>query len=340
MNKIWPLTFIAISSGFYFASSVLKPLSVAIILYFLISPFIDQSSKRSSIKRWISSLAIVTILGSLFFITVYSMVTPTFTLFKTGAASIDKIEKRLIFVQKPLNKIAKAKKKVGDLSSENQKVLSVELKKSSLGEDLFVITRSFVSNMALIMVLLIFFLVYGDNLFESIGNQYSHVFKKIKKGRVLQEVKAAVAKYLIVVSIINLILGILVASALSLYGFENILLWCVIVGTLNFIPYIGCFAGCFAVLLIAISRFDSTFAIWAPCLTYLIINTIEGQIVTPLALGGTFKVNPLLILLSMLYWGFIWGIAGLFLAVPILMIIKVIVDHSTESEKFSAILSG
>jgi predicted PurR-regulated permease PerM len=118
-----------------------------------------------------------------------------------------------------------------------------------------------------------------------------------------------------------------VGTGMFLIGMPNPVLWGVIAALLNFIPYIGALLGVALVALIAFVTFDTIWmALLAPFI-YLTCTTIEGQIVTPLILGRRLEMNTVAIFLAIAFWGWLWGIAGALIAVPLLVTVKVFADH-------------
>lgn len=127
--------------------------------------------------------------------------------------------------------------------------------------------------------------------------------------------------------LINLGLGVAVWGAMYLIGMPNPSLWGALAGLLNFIPYLGPVVNITVVGLVAVVSFDSiTWALAAP-LTYLLLNGIEGSLVTPTVMGWRLHLNPVVIFIAITFWTFVWGIVGALLAVPILTSIKITCDR-------------
>ncbi|MGB5833684.1 MAG: AI-2E family transporter [Thiohalocapsa sp.] len=135
------------------------------------------------------------------------------------------------------------------------------------------------------------------------------------------------SSYLLTTSGINFVLGILIGLAMWLIGLPNPVLWGAMAACLNYIPYVGTIIGGLIVFFVGLISFDAPGqAIWAP-LIYFSINAIEGYLITPTVLGRSISLSPLAIILSLAIWGWLWGIGGLLLAVPILAATKIACDH-------------
>ncbi len=151
----------------------------------------------------------------------------------------------------------------------------------------------------------------------------SRILWKVDGGsvvKVIRHIESRLSKYLLTVAIINVCTGVVIGLGMAFIGLPNPALWGVVAGLLNFVPYLGALAGEIVVAMAALSSFESVgHALLAPLL-YFMVSFIEGNFVTPMILGKRFTVNPVLIILSMMFWGWVWGTIGLFLAVPILVL--------------------
>ena len=156
---------------------------------------------------------------------------------------------------------------------------------------------------------------------------------------ILSEIESHVSKYLLTVTLINIGLGIAVGTTVGLLGLRNPVMWGAMVAILNFVPYLGALTGIICMTIGAVLSFDSIgYAMVFPA-AYLIIATIEGNFVTPYVMGRSLTLNPVLILLSLTFWGFMWGIAGIILAVPILAAFKIFCAHVEQMEPIAEFLS-
>jgi predicted PurR-regulated permease PerM len=141
------------------------------------------------------------------------------------------------------------------------------------------------------------------------------------------EIQTSIARYLVSVTFLNLGLGFSVGTGLGLLGVSNVLMWGVAAFVLNYVPFIGAVCG---IILVAIASLIQFQDIWYACLApllYLVLNALESNFVTPHILGRWMTLNPVAIFLSFLFWGWLWGVPGMLLAVPILATIKIFCDR-------------
>ena len=144
--------------------------------------------------------------------------------------------------------------------------------------------------------------------------------------RVIQDVVDDTSAYLGTITMINVTLGLLVAGALWLIGMPTPLMWGGIVALLNYIPYLG---PIFAAMLLALGGLMTYQDVWTallPAGIMIAFHLIEANIVTPLIVGRRLTINPILILISLSFWGWVWGTPGALMAVPLLIIIQTVIN--------------
>jgi predicted PurR-regulated permease PerM len=138
---------------------------------------------------------------------------------------------------------------------------------------------------------------------------------------------------------INTGLGLVVGTAVGILGLRNPIMWGAMVAVLNFVPYLGALTGIICITLGAILSFDSLgYALLFPGV-YLTFATLEGNLITPLVMGHSLSLNPVMILLSLTFWGWMWGIVGIILAVPILAAFKIFCSHVEPMHPIAEFLS-
>jgi predicted PurR-regulated permease PerM len=156
---------------------------------------------------------------------------------------------------------------------------------------------------------------------------------------IAQEIESQVSRYLFTVTIINCCLGLAVGTTVGLLGIPNPVMWGAMVAILNFVPYLGALTGIICMTIGAVLSFDSLgYALMFPAV-YLGFGTLEGNFITPWVMGRSLTLNPVLILFSLVFWGWMWGIAGVILAVPILAAFKIFCAHIKPMEPLAEFLS-
>jgi predicted PurR-regulated permease PerM len=187
-------------------------------------------------------------------------------------------------------------------------------------------------------ILVYLFLVFGELLFRRIVSIAPTLSDKRNTVQIVRSIQTDVSRYVGTVTLINLGLGCATAGTLYLLGVENPLMWGLLAALLNFAPYVGPLVGALILAAVGLLQFDTPTAALLPALTYLGLNLVESQLVTPMVLGRSFSLNPVVILVWLLFWGWLWGVAGLLLAMPMLVCTKIICARSEALRPWALII--
>ncbi|MBB6424600.1 AI-2E family transporter [Sphingopyxis sp. JAI128] len=146
----------------------------------------------------------------------------------------------------------------------------------------------------------------------------------MQTARVIQNVVDATADYLATITMINAILGLTVGLLLWALGMPSPFMWGGIVSICNFVPYLGPIVAAVLLGLGGLMTFDAVGLALLPALIFIGVHLVEANLITPLVLGKRLTINPLLILVSLSFWGWVWGTPGALLAVPLLLILQTV----------------
>ncbi len=180
--------------------------------------------------------------------------------------------------------------------------------------------------MVFALLVIYFFLAGWTRLRQRTINSRGSFDGAMAVARVIQNVVDATSAYVITIATINLCLGLAVALALWLIGMPSPLMWGGIVALLNFIPYFGPMLAAVLLALGGLMVFDDVWRALLPAALQVGFHLVEADVVTPTVLGRRLTMNPLLILVSLTFWGWVWGTPGALLAVPLLIIIQTVVQ--------------
>jgi predicted PurR-regulated permease PerM len=157
--------------------------------------------------------------------------------------------------------------------------------------------------------------------------------------RVIEKVRSEVGRFYFTTALINVGLGVATAFAMMLCGMPNPLLWGTMAGVFNFIPYAGATMTLIVLTIVAFVSFDGLGHVLAVAGSWLVLATIEGQFVQPLLVGRRLKLNPVLVFLALWFGGLFWGVAGIILATPTLVALKVVAEHASDGRSLLKFLS-
>nr|WP_255681972.1 AI-2E family transporter [Luteimonas sp. BDR2-5] len=226
-----------------------------------------------------------------------------------------------------------------------RRVQMVQIQDNSSWRTLVATPRMLASVLAVVL-LTFFFMVYGENLQRNAIALLPTRQRKKLTVDILQSIEREISRYVLTISIINTLLGAVFAGLLLGMGFSlpDALLWGTVAALLNFAPYVGPLLGVLLMLLVGFTSHDGSWpaAAWAPLVpaaAYLALHTVEGQIVTPIVLGHRMALSPLVLILALMLFGWMWGIVGLLLAVPLLVCVKLVLARVEGFEGWARLLA-
>ena len=149
----------------------------------------------------------------------------------------------------------------------------------------------------------------------------------VKAVSIMRAVQDRVGTYIATVSLINLGVGVIVAFGAWMLGLEAPIMWGGLAAVLNFLPYVGPMIMVVALTLFSFGTQDNLLVGLVPPLAFLGLHAIESNVVTPSILGARFTMNPVLILFSLSYFSWTWGVPGALLSIPILITLKALFEH-------------
>jgi predicted PurR-regulated permease PerM len=150
---------------------------------------------------------------------------------------------------------------------------------------------------------------------------------KLRAARIWKGVEGDVSHYFFVTTLINIGLGTAVGLVLWALGVPMPIFWGFVVGVLNYMPFVGPTIGSGLLLAVSVVQFDTVFQMLVPAAAYLAINFIEANFITPNLVGRRVNIAPLAIILSLLFWGWLWGFVGLFISIPMLVVLNAVAER-------------
>lgn len=191
-----------------------------------------------------------------------------------------------------------------------------------------------------VALLTLFFMVYGENLQRHVIALLPNRQQKRFTTEILRSMEQEISRYVLTISLINTALGLVLAGVLMLLGIDlpEALLWGTVAALLNFAPYVGPLVGIVLMLLMGFVEFRDPLGALLPALAYLALHTLEGQLVTPVVLGRRMAISPLMLILALMLFGWLWGFVGLLLAVPLLVCVKLVLTRLDGMQRWAKLL--
>jgi predicted PurR-regulated permease PerM len=240
--------------------------------------------------------------------------------------TVPRLQAKLSFLNPPMWSLQNAAEHIQKLAPETG-APAVALQSTPLPERLFAAIRM-VAGGAFATVLVLFFLLISGDLFL---RRLVEILPGFKEKRqvvdISQQIEADISAYLATITIANAVVGVVTGIVMWFCGLGGPLLWGTIAFLLNFVPILGPTAGVMVFLVAGLATIDPLWAAFLPAALYLLIHVIEGETVTPMLLAARFTVNPVLVILGVIFWYWMWGVPGAILATPLLAVVKIICDR-------------
>ena len=311
----------------YFARDLILPFTLALLLNFLLRPVVRVLKKISVPELAGAALVIIALLGSAGY-GVVRLSGPAAEWIDKVPESLHQIESKVGFFRKPLEGVNNAVEELTRIARMGaEKKPEVEIRTPGISDVVLTGTREVLLKSSVMFILLYFLLASGDLFLRKLIKRIPTLRKKKEIVRITREVEHHTSRYLYTVTGINILMGASIGLSMYFIGMPNPLLWGVMSGLLVFLPYIGAMIGISVVTIVASLTFDGLGRILLAPAIYIALETIQGQLVTPLVLGFRFTLNPVAIFVWFIFWGWMWGILGAILAFPMLMIFKIFCDH-------------
>ena len=336
--------FIAVIAGcaaLYLAKSFLLPITLAVIVALTLGPLV-YVARRLHIPSFVTASLLLFICGAGILAGAVTLAAPLAEFISDAPRIGAELKDKLKSIREPVESINSVGEEVerlagsGDDVTTNKVVVKGPGLMSRAADDIMIVAATVV----LTLVLSFFLLISRDMFLRKAIRIFPRLSDKKRIFALITDIEHDVSHYLLTVAIINGGLGICVGISFYLLGVPTPHLWAVLAALLNFLPYIGALTGVMLAFGVSLLTFDSISHALVPPLTYLVFTTIEGQFVTPMVLGRRFSMNTVAILISIAFFGFIWGPIGVLVAVPLLIIFKGICERVESLRHIGEFLSG
>ena len=332
------LFILALFYTFYFAREFLLPVILAWILSLLLKPAV-RGLARIRLPEALGAAIVLTALLAIVVAGGILLSGPASTWLQRAPESFEKVESKIQGMVSRAQPITKAAETVEHMTNGPNETQKVEIKKPGLLDSVWNQTKGVLILIVEVFVLLYFFLAAGDILTLKLVQVLPRLQDKKKAVEILRETEHGISQYLVSITLVNLFEGTAIGLGLFLLGMPNPLLWGVLAFFANYIPYLVALVAGTVVTIVALVSFDSSSrALMAPAI-YFGVNFADNFI-APYIMGRRLVLNPLIVFLAVMFWGWIWGIVGVILAVPITMVLKIIGDHNSLLAPYTELLTA
>lgn len=314
----------------WFARPVLVPIVCAVLLQYLFAPLVKR------LRKWrvpgeLAALGVLVFVGAVFVLAVSQLATPAARWLEELPLALRDREREIEALTEPVQQMKETAKEFEDLADLDdtpayRRPVVVD-SSPSLVEVLLGGTWRFLGGVMVTFALLFFLLATQDSFLQKVVRSLSTFADKKLAVEIARGIESQMSRYIVTVSIVNSLLGLTIGLACWGFGLPNPTLWGVLAGVLNFVPYMGAMTGCTVVALVALTSMDSLTPAIGITTTYVVLTGIEGMLLTPLILGRTFTLSPVVVFIWFVFWAWIWGVPGALISMPTLVATRIICQH-------------
>ncbi|MGA7439274.1 MAG: AI-2E family transporter [Luteibacter sp.] len=316
--------------------SLLVPLVLAGFIGLALNPIVAAAA-RWRIPRWFAAVVVMLLLGTGLVTAVGTLSTPALNWFHEAPTAMRAFAPKI----KPMTQQIEA------ASRATQTLVGGAVTRNTQQPNTFAFTAwdivatapKIIASVLTVALLVFFFLVYGDEILRRAVEISPTFAYKRHTVSIVRNIQIEVSSYLLLTAAINVTLGLVTSAMLYLYGVPDPLLWGCFATVANFIPYVGAITTTTVLAVVGALHFQELGPALLPAATFAGITAVEGNMITPMLQGRRSRLSPVAILLWLLVWGWIWGIPGAILAVPMLTCVKLITAKLRGWEWFAHIIS-
>ena len=336
------LAVLAVAYTLWATQDLILPVLLAMFFALVGNPII-RLLQRIRIPRFLAALAVLCSGIALAVLLGQQLVQPAGEWIREAPRELRSLAPKLQKLAKPMQEANKAAENIARAAGGESTSRPVQVVRTEVNDPYRVLTTTpmLITSILAVVLLTFFFMVYGQDLQRhAIALLPDRQKKKVTVG-ILQAIETEVSRYVLTISVINAVVGLVFAGCLHFFldlPLDEALLWGTMAAILNFAPYVGPLIGIVAMLLMGFSSFNDPLQALLPAAIYLGLHTLEGQIVTPIVLGKRMAFSPLILILALMVFGWLWGLIGLLLAVPLLVCVKIVLTRLDGLEGWAKLL--
>lgn len=325
----------------YFAHAAFVPVALALLLSLVLSGPVEALHRRG-VSRSISAAVILMVALALFVGAVAALWSPAQAWYANAPHTMATVKKRVRPVVSALRRLDDLRDSATSIASPTTEPQSPAPPPAPVAESApaLILGAGIPAVVAAVTFLIVtlFLLTGGPPMLARMTAAFVDDLKVSHVLGIIEKVRLEVGQFYVTTTLINIGLGVVTTAAMWAWGMPTPYLWGALAAIANYIPYAGSATTLIVVTLVAAVSFDTLGQAVGVAATQLLIATIEGQIAQPLLVGRRLEVNPLLVFLALWFGGLFWGVAGIVLATPVLVTLKVIAENSTSGKSMMEFL--
>jgi predicted PurR-regulated permease PerM len=322
------LSILALFYTLFFARDFLLPIVMALLLDLLFSPVVRAFTRVGIGAPFGAAIVVVGLLALVSF-GAYELSTPMERWIAAAPTTLATAEAKMKKLTKPLERVRRTAEQVETATNATTptKATEVVVRGPGLVARVFGTTQRFVAGSLEVLILLYFLLAAGDLFLQKLVKVLPQLGDKRTAVQIARKAESSISTYLVTAIAVNAGEGLVVGFVMYLLGMPNPALWGVMVALLEFVPYLGAATIVIVLTIAALTTFDSvSHALLIPA-AFLVINLIQGNLISPMLYSRRLTLNPVALFVGLAFWWWIWGIPGAFIAVPLMATFKIFCDH-------------
>jgi predicted PurR-regulated permease PerM len=330
------LCLIAVLACLYVAQDIVVPVVLALVLKLLLQPLVSLL-ERLHVPRPAGALVALAVLLSVFVGLGMLLSSPAAQWVSQLPQTWPQLQQQFAFILDPVEHVQRTFDQMGIRLGRPTSVLS-----NPLGMATAVLggTGTVAAHLLETLLVLFYLLVFGETFLRRFVEVLPRFADKREAVEITLRVERDLSAYLLTITVINTAVGCATAGVMWLCDVPAPVLWGVVAFCLNFVPILGPFCGIVLFLAVGLISNGPAWAALLPAALYFGIHVMEGEIITPMLLANRFTINPVAVILSLIFWYWMWGVPGAILAVPMLAIIKIVCDRLRPFRAFGHLLEG
>lgn len=335
------LATLAVGYTLWAAQTVILPVMLAAFFALVGNPII-RLLRWLRLPRFIAALLVLLLGLSAAVALAMQLAGPASAWFQQAPAQMRQISRELRNLTKPVQQANQAAENFARAAG-GESGRQVQIVRTQLDDPYRALVRTpkLAASVLAVILLTFFFMVYGANLQRNAIALLPSRQQQRFTSEILRDIEREVSRYVLTITLINSAVGLVFAGllyALLSVPVQDALLWGTVMALLNFAPYVGPLIGVMLMLLMGFVAFRTPLDSMLPALLYLLLHTIEGQVVTPIVLGRRMAISPLMLILALMLFGWLWGMIGLLLAVPLLVCVKMVLGRIEGMQRWARLL--
>ena len=336
------LAVLAVAFTLWAAQDLILPVLLAMFLALIGNPVI-RVLQRAHLPRFVCALLVLSLGIAGTVLLARQLVEPAGEWIREVPRELSGLAPKLRDLAKPMQDANKAAENSARAAGGESTAKPVQVVKTEVNDPYKALTATprMVASVLAVVLLTFFFMVYGQDLQRNAIALLPGRQQKRLTVEILHAIEVEMSRYVLTISIINVLVGLAYAACLYFFlavPMDEALLWGTMAAILNFAPSVGPLIGMVVMLAMGFLSFDTTWTSLLPAALYLGLHTLEGQLVTPIVLGKRMALSPLLLILALMVFGWMWGILGLLLAVPLLVCVKIVLSRIEGMEGWAKLL--